>query len=117
MSFVIPTERSEWRDLEQLTKLMTKHFYVYILRNNSGNFYIGITSNLVKRLHEHQNKLVDGFTSKYNINKLVYFEVFNDPENAILREKQLKNWSRKKKINLIIKDNPTFKEISLPELI
>jgi len=92
---------------------MNKNYYVYILRNNSGNFYIGITSNLVKRIWEHKNKFVEGFTKKYNIDKLIYYEIYSDPETAIAREKQLKNWSRKKKINLIVKMNPKFEEIIL----
>jgi len=90
---------------------MKKVYYLYILRNHSGNFYIGITSNLIKRVWEHKNKFVKGFTEKYNIDKLIYYETYSDPETAILREKQLKNWSRKKKINLIIKMNPKFEEL------
>jgi putative endonuclease len=114
--FVIPTERSEWRDLSHLIN-MKKQYYVYILRNFSGNFYIGITSNLIKRVWEHKTKLVEGFTKKYNINLLIYYEIFSDPETAIIREKQLKNWSRKKKIVLITKMNPKFEEISLDTLV
>ena len=90
---------------------MTKTYYVYILRNKSGNFYIGITSNLIKRVWEHKNKLVKGFTEKYNIDILIYYEMYSDPETAIAREKQLKNWNRKKKINLIVKMNPKFEEL------
>jgi putative endonuclease len=96
---------------------MNKQYYVYILRNFSGTFYIGVTNNLVKRVWEHKNKLVEGFTKKYNIDKLIYFEIFHDPETAIEREKQLKNWSRKKKIILIAKTNPKFVEISLEALV
>ncbi|OGK14518.1 hypothetical protein A3C98_05680 [Candidatus Roizmanbacteria bacterium RIFCSPHIGHO2_02_FULL_37_15] len=92
---------------------MVKDYFVYILRNYSGNFYIGITNNIGKRVWEHKNKLADGFTKKYNIDKLVYYEIYNNPQNAIEREKQLKNWNRKKKINLIIKLNPKFEEIKL----
>ncbi len=73
--------------------------------------YIGVTSNLVKRIYEHKNKLASGFTSKYNINKLVYFEVFEDINEAIAREKQIKAGSRKKKIDLIINFNLTFKDL------
>lgn len=73
--------------------------------------YTGITNSLIRRTYEHKNKLIDGFTKKYNVDKLVYFEQFSDPENAILREKQIKAGSRQKKINLIIKDNPTFKDL------
>ncbi|OGE02485.1 hypothetical protein A2615_00975 [Candidatus Curtissbacteria bacterium RIFOXYD1_FULL_41_36] len=92
---------------------MRKSYYVYILRNRSGNFYIGVTSNLIKRVWEHKNKLARGFTQKYNIDILIYYEVYDDPQTAITREKQLKNWSRKKKIALITKVNPKFEEIVL----
>lgn len=88
-----------------------KQYYVYILRNKSGNFYIGITSDLVKRVWEHKNKVVDGFTKKYNIHLLIYYEIYDDPETAIAREKQLKKWSRKKKIWLITQTNPKFEEL------
>jgi len=94
---------------------MNKTYFVYILRNDSGNFYIGITSNLVKRIYEHKNKFVKGFTEKYNIDKLIYYETYSDPETAIAREKQLKNWNRKKKINLIVKMNPKFEELVISE--
>jgi len=92
---------------------LRKSYYVYILRNRSGNFYIGVTSNLIKRVWEHKNKLARGFTQKYNIDILIYYEVYDDPQTAITREKQLKNWSRKKKIALITKVNPKFEEIVL----
>ena len=95
---------------------LQKQYYIYILRNASGNFYIGITNDLKRRLWEHQNNVVKGFTQKYNIHKLVYYELFENPEAAILREKQLKNWNRKKKIILITKMNPTFEEIPLENL-
>lgn len=94
-----------------------KQFYVYILRSYSGVFYTGVTSNLTKRLYEHKSKTVAGFTSKYNINILVYYELYKDPETAITREKQIKNWNRKKKINLIVIENPEFKEITLKSII
>lgn len=96
---------------------MIKQYYIYILRSNTGVLYIGITSNLIKRLWEHKNKLVKGFTNKYNVDKLIYYEIYEDAENAILREKQLKKWSRKKKILLITKVNPTFKEIPIEQII
>jgi putative endonuclease len=96
---------------------MKKSFYVYILRSTSAVLYIGITSNLTKRLYEHKNKLVDGFTSKYNVDKLVFYEIYEDAESAILREKQLKNWNRKKKIELIAKQNPEFSEIALESIV
>ena len=81
---------------------MDKHYCVYIMTNNHNNvLYTGITSNLKRRVYEHKEKLVKGFTKKYNITKLVYYEVFDNPENAILREKQIKAGSRQKKIDLI----------------
>lgn len=92
---------------------MSKSYYVYILRNNSGTFYIGFTSNLIKRVWEHKNKVVEGFTQKYAIDKLIYYEEYGDPETAILREKQLKNWNRRKKIELIVTQNPKLEEINI----
>ena len=80
---------------------MTNDYYVYILSNTThSTFYIGVTSNLQKRIWEHKNKVIEGFTKKYNVNKLVYYEITNSIETAILREKQLKNWHRKWKLNL-----------------
>ena len=80
---------------------------------NKGNtvIYIGVTSSLKKRIYEHKEKLVDGFTKKYNVNKLVYHETFDNIDDAILREKQLKAGSRAKKINLIKSINPNFKDL------
>ena len=75
-------------------------------------FYTGVTSNLLKRIYEHKNKVVDGFTKRYNITKLVYYEVFDSPEAAIKREKQIKGGSRKKKIDLIKSINPEFEDLS-----
>ncbi len=75
--------------------------------------YTGVTNNLVKRIFEHKNKLVVGFSSKYNINKLVYFEIYNDVNRAIAREKQIKGGSRNKKIELIKKNNPNFEDFYL----
>lgn len=89
-------------------------FYVYFVANyNNKVLYIGITSNLEKRIWEHKNKMIDGFTKDYNVFKLVYFEVYSDSYNAISREKQLKNWSRKKKDFLVNKDNSAWADLSL----
>ena len=89
-----------------------KQYYVYILTNKKeGTLYIGITSDLKKRVWEHKNKVQKGFTSKYNANKLVYYEVFDDPENAIKREKRLKFWLRQWKLDLINKQNPQWKDL------
>ncbi len=78
-----------------------KNYFVYILSNNSKTLYVGVTNDLERRLYEHKNKLIKGFTKKYNLNKLVYYEVSNDINSAIAREKQLKKWHREWKINLI----------------
>ncbi|MFH1245183.1 MAG: GIY-YIG nuclease family protein [Candidatus Omnitrophota bacterium] len=92
---------------------MTQHQgYVYILTNiHNKVLYTGVTSDLVKRVYEHKNKLVDGFTKKYNVHKLVHFEVFDDIMTAIGREKQIKGWLRKKKIVLIEGNNPEWKDL------
>lgn len=93
---------------------MNKTCAVYIMTNYSETtLYIGVTSNLQKRVWEHKNKIVEGFTSKYNVDKLVYFELTDSIESAINREKQLKRWHRDWKINLIKEMNPTFKDLSL----
>lgn len=90
---------------------MEKNGYVYILfSNKNGTLYVGVTSNLIKRIYEHKNKLVKGFTEKYGIDKLGYFEIYNDIEQAIEREKQIKSGSRKK-IDLIEKDNPNWDDL------
>jgi putative endonuclease len=90
-----------------------KHCWVYILTNQYNTvFYIGVTNNLERRLFEHKNKLFKGFTSKYNLNKLVHIEESDCIESAIAREKQLKNWHRDWKINLIKAANPDFSDLS-----
>ena len=91
---------------------MDKNYYVYILSSfKNRRLYIGITSDLRKRVWEHKNKIIQGFTSKYNIDRLVYFDMFDDPENAIKREKQLKNWHRQWKLNLIEEQNPDWDDL------
>ena len=87
-------------------------YYVYIMTNNSKTLYTGVTNNLNRRVYEHKNKLIQGFTAKYNITKLVYFEIFNDINKAIEREKQIKGWLRSKKINLIESVNPEWTDLS-----
>lgn len=89
-----------------------KQYYVYLMTNKSKTLYTGVTNNLVKRVYEHKNKIIKGFTTKYNINKLVYFEIFSDVTNAIAREKQIKGWLRKKKIELIESVNPEWKDLT-----
>ncbi|WP_022930759.1 GIY-YIG nuclease family protein [Treponema bryantii] len=91
-----------------------QEYFVYILANNShSTLYVGMTNDLKRRLYEHQNKLVPGFTEKYNVNKLVYYEKTTDVKAAIQREKNLKKWNRAWKLELIEKNNPTFKDLSL----
>ncbi len=93
---------------------MKKTCAVYIMTNYSqSSLYIGVTSNLQKRVWEHKNKVVAGFTRKYNINRLVYYELTDSIETAINREKQLKRWHREWKINLIKEMNPDFRDLSL----
>ena len=91
---------------------MEKNYYVYILASKrNGTLYIGVPSNLIKRVWEHKEKVADGFTKKYDVDKLLYVEYFRDPENAIKREKRLKKYKRQWKINLIEKDNPQWKDL------
>lgn len=91
---------------------MEKQYYVYIMTNKRNTvLYTGITNDLKKRAYEHKEKLVEGFTKKYNINKLIYYEVSNDVESAISREKQIKDGSRAKKINLVNSMNPEWKDL------
>lgn len=89
-----------------------REYYVYIMTNKSRTLYTGVTNDLVKRTYEHKQKLVEGFTKKYNITKPVYYEITNDVEAAITREKQIKGWSRQKKINLIESQNSEWKDLS-----
>jgi putative endonuclease len=90
-----------------------KQGYVYIMTNKpKGTLYVGVTSDLVKRVYEHKNKLADGFTKKYNLHKLVHYEIFDSIEDAIKREKQLKNWRRDWKIELVTKNNPQWEDLA-----
>ncbi len=87
-------------------------YYIYILSNKSKTLYTGITNNLERRVFEHKSKKIKGFTSKYNITLLVYYEITNDVKSAIAREKQIKGWVRKKKIDLIESMNPEWNDLS-----
>jgi len=90
-----------------------KQFYVYILASKrNGTLYIGVTSNLVQRIWQHKEGLVEGFTKKYNIKLLVYFEVHETVESAITREKQMKKWERAWKIKLIERNNPEWRDLT-----
>ena len=87
-------------------------YYVYILTNDTNNvLYTGVTNDLVRRVYEHKNKLIPGFTSKYKVNKLIYYDSTNEAMSAIEREKQIKGWTRKKKINLIDNFNPNWTDL------
>jgi putative endonuclease len=91
---------------------MSKEYYVYIMTNKSRTLYTGVTNDLMRRVYEHKNKFVKGFTGKYNIQFLVYYESTSDIHSAIAREKQLKGWLRSKKIDLIDSTNPEWKDLS-----
>ena len=89
------------------------HYYVYIITNKKdGVLYVGVTNDLERRMVEHKNKFVKGFSSKYNLDKLVYLEVYQFIEDAIKREKQLKKWKREWKINLIVEENADWDDLS-----
>ncbi len=91
-----------------------KKYYVYILASKrNGTLYIGVTNDLIRRVYEHKNDLIDGFTKKYGVHRLVYYEQYDDVVNAIQREKRLKKWNRQWKIELIEKENPEWKDIYL----
>jgi putative endonuclease len=94
----------------------TRSYYVYILASKiGGTLYIGVPNDLIRRVAEHKSKLIESFTEQYDVVRLVYFEQFDDPENAIRREKRLKKWKRAWKIALIEKDNPDWNDL-YPEI-
>jgi len=94
--------------------MLNKNYYLYIITNwNNNVMYIGVTNDLVRRLYEHKNKFYDGFTKKYNLNKLVYFELFIDINEAIRREKEIKKWRREKKNKLVESINPAWRDLGL----
>jgi putative endonuclease len=94
-----------------------KQYYVYLLASKkNGTLYLGVTNDLLRRVYEHKNNLVDGFTKKYNVYNLVYFEAYEDVHSAIQREKQIKKWNRQWKIDLIVKNNPDWRDL-YPEII
>ena len=91
---------------------MKKEGYTYILFNRkNGTLYVGATSDLIKRIYQHKNKLIEGFSKKYGVDKLGYYEIYSDIESAIAREKQIKAGSRKKKIDLIEEINPNWDDL------
>ena len=92
---------------------MAEQYFIYILTNwNNKVIYTGVTNNLVRRIYEHKNKLLNGFTKKYNLSKLVYFEQTNDILSAIAREKEIKKWRRAKKNKLVESMNPSWKDLA-----
>jgi putative endonuclease len=113
-SFVIPSgcEKSTRSD-EVFSVRAIQSYWVYILTNRTGTLYVGVTNNLPRRIHEHQNRLVPGFTSRYAIGRLVYAEEANDAAAAIAREKQIKAWRRSRKVALIESLNPKWRDLSL----
>ena len=95
-----------------MSGIQNRQYYVYILTNRSKTLYVGVTNNLERRMYEHKAKGVRGFTSKYNLTRLAYFEWTSRIESAIAREKQLKGWLRNKKVALIESSNPLWKDLS-----
>jgi putative endonuclease len=93
-------------------KGVARRFFVYIMTNASRTLYVGMTNNLERRVYEHKHKLVPGFTSRYNITRLVHAEKYPDPRSAIAREKEIKGWRRSRKIELIEESNPGWKDLS-----
>ena len=92
--------------------MMNRRYYVYILASKkNGTIYIGVTNNLKKRVDQHKNDLADGFTKKYQVHTLVYFEMYRDIRDAINREKRMKKWNRAWKLKLIEKDNPKWEDL------
>lgn len=89
-----------------------KTFYVYIMGSKSGTLYVGLTSDIKKRVYEHKNHLIAGFTDKYNIDRLLYIETMSEPTSAIKREKQIKAWRRERKVELIDSLNPEWNDLS-----
>jgi len=89
-----------------------KEYFVYVMTNSSRTLYTGVTNNLIRRVAEHKQGKVKGFTSKYNIKRLVYFESGSEINEALFREKQIKGWLREKKISLIEQENPDWKDLS-----
>ena len=89
-----------------------KNYYVHIMSSPSGTLYVGMTSNLDRRVYQHKSKIIEGFTKKYDVIRLVYYEVHRDVREAIAREKQIKRWRRRKKLDLIESINPKWQDLS-----
>jgi len=94
-------------------KTLYYHYYVYILASQrNGTLYVGMTNDLERRVYEHKNGIIKGFTEKYKVHKLVYYEYFDYVNDAIIMEKRIKEWQRKWKLNLIEKENPNWRDLS-----
>jgi putative endonuclease len=99
------------RNLDELYQIAMAYFVYLIASRKDGALYIGVTNDLVRRTYEHREKLTTGFSSRYNITKLVWFESYDDPVSAITREKELKKWRRAWKVALIVKNNPDWNDL------
>ena len=98
--------------LQGTQNFLMNNYYVYILTNRPyGTLYTGVTSNLIKRVYQHRTKATKGFSFKYNVNKLAYFESHNEIQEALKREKQIKSWRRQWKVELILRKNPLWKDL------
>jgi putative endonuclease len=94
------------------TATTMKEYYVYIMTNIARTLYVGVTNNLERRVYEHKEKLIEGFTSRYGLNELIYYASTNDVREAIAREKQIKGWTRAKKVALIEEMNPNWEDLA-----
>jgi putative endonuclease len=91
----------------------TRTYFVYIMTNASGTLYTGVTNDLKRRVYEHKNRLIPGFTSRYRIDRLLWYESCDDIRSAIAREKQIKRWRRSKKVARVAEANPSWQDLSL----
>ena len=99
--------------MPSVSELIMPQYYVYILSSFTRTLYVGVTNDLPRRLYQHQQKQVPGFTAKYNVNRLIHYEVFINVRDAIAREKQIKSWSRRRKEQLIEATNPQWEDVSV----
>lgn len=108
--FVIASPQDEAIQLNKGSKSMSAYFYI-LFNERNGTLYVGVTSDLIRRVYEHKNKMIDGFTKKYNVDKLGYYEAYQDIVEAIKREKAIKGSSRKRKLTLIEGFNPKWEDL------
>ena len=102
-----------WLRVKSMNARRDRKYYVYILTNGSRTLYVGVTNDIVRRIYEHKHKMVDGFTKKYNLTYLAYYDETTDVMSAIEREKQIKGWRRSKKIELIESVNPNWRDLAM----